>query len=135
MKRVRAIELNVKNTIGGWNKKHWSHVWDEDVYLIGMSFHACTSGTAQGVVLRLTKGVTDVLTDTEMEDTYFAVGGTVGSAAGHYAGSGGQSFMLPEGYYFPVNEDEPIFLDVFTDLDDQGGHMVLYYVLKREWKK
>ena len=135
MARVRAIELNVKDTTGGWNIKHWSYVWDEEVYLIGMGFHACTSGTAQGVVCRLTKGVSNVLTDNPMTDTYFCIGGAQGTQALGYCGDGGQSVMLPEGYYFPIQEDEPIFLDVFVDLDDQGGHMVLYYVLKREWKK
>jgi len=132
MARVRCIELNVKNTAAGWNKKYWSYVWDEDVYLIGMGFHACTSGTAQGLVCRLNKGVSDVLTDQVMTDTYFAVGGNIGTAM---EGGGGMCVMLPDGYYFPINEDEPIFLDVFTDLALQGGHMVLYYVLKREWKK
>lgn len=136
MARVRTVEwaIGVGVTGGAWDIKLHNYVWDEPVYLIGAMFSVCSED--QSVQVRVSKGVSDPSVDVLCTDVYFMCASHQGNfgAAGE-AGSSEGYIMLPEGYYFPVNEDEPIFLDVFSKGAGAGGHFVLYYVLKREWKK
>lgn len=134
--RVRSKEWSIAAGItAGWNIGHKKLVWDEDVYLIGAGIGPCPSGTAQAYAVRFGKGVSDPSVDVgPNDDVYFVLTGAIGASAAGHPGHA-SSCMLPEGYYFPINEDEPVFMDVFSDLDAQGGHVILYYVLKREWKK
>ena len=136
MARVRTVEwaIGAGVTGGAWDVKLHRYVWDEDVYLIGAHFSVCSPG--QSVQVRISKGVSDPTLDVLATDCYFQLtshqGGMVAAGAG---GSSEGSIMLPAGYYFPINEDEPIFMDIFAENAGDGGHLILYYVLKRDWKK
>jgi hypothetical protein len=136
MARVRTKQWTIgAGVAGGWNIKHLSMVWDEDVYLIGASCGACISNV-NGYEARICKGVGDPSVDVYTEDTYFHISAMIGgSAAAGNGGSQASSVMLPHGYFFPVQEDEPVFIDVFAQTALDGGSIVLYYVLKRDWKK
>jgi hypothetical protein len=136
MARVRTKQWTLGAGVeSGWNIKHISMVWDEDVYLIGANCSACLSNV-NGFEARICKGVGACDVDVYTEDTYFHLNTMVGgSAAAGNAGGVTSHVMLPHGYYFPVSEDEPVFIDVFAQTALDGGNVVLYYVLKRDWKK
>ncbi|MBA7551210.1 hypothetical protein ES705_43746 [subsurface metagenome] len=136
MARVRTKQWTLgAGVAANWNIKHISMVWDEEVYLIGASIGACQSGVG-GFEARFCKGVGDPSVDVYTEDTYFHLGTMIGDpATAGNAGATTSSVMLPDGYYFPVQEDEPVFIDVFAQAALNGGNVVLYYVLKRDWKK
>jgi len=135
MAKVRTKQWTIgAGVLIGWNIKHLRLVFDEDVYLIGASVGACVSALT-AMECRICKGVGDPSIDVETDDTYFHISAAIGAAAA--AGNGGGScshVMLPHGYYFHVNEDEPVFVDVFAQAAGDGGSLVLYYVLKRDWK-
>ena len=136
MAKVRTKQWTLgAGVAAGWNIKHLSMVWDEDVYLIGASCGACVSALS-AFEARICKGVGDPSVDVYTEDTYFHISAAIGaSGAAGNAGGSCSHVMLPPGYYFLVNEDEPVFVDIFGQTALDGGSLVLYYVLKRDWKK
>jgi len=132
MARVRCKEYVLTATAAGWNVKEARMVFDEDVMLIGFSYAQCDSAIGAASV-RMSKGVSDPATDTETDDCYFGGQGALDPGAG--GGATQSAFILPEGYFFPVNEDEAVFVDLFAAAIGDGGHLFIYYVLKREWNK
>ena len=132
MARVRCKEHVIAATAVGWNLKIDSMVKDEDWMLIGYSYAQCESALGSGSV-RISKGVSNPALDNETDDCYFGGQGHLDPAAG--GGASQAQLILPEGYFFPVNEDEPIFIDFFAAAIGDGGHLFIYYVLKRDWKK
>jgi len=118
-----------------WTEKFDSFVPNEDIRVIGMAGGSCMASESQ-IEFRASKGVSAPSTDLEYDDCYFHVAGC--SPAGG-AGSGGgvsmESVFLPDGFYFEVDEDEPIFFDMYARAIGDGGTVHLYYVNKRDWKK
>ena len=113
---------------GGWSVKLHSIKWEEPVCLIGAMFSACSSG--QDVSVRFSGG-SDPSVDVLCDDCYFYLSSHKGG--GPFSGSSEGKIMLPSGYFFPLDEGEKVFIDVFSKKKNHGGHAVLYYVLKSEW--
>jgi len=132
MARVRCKEFALAAAAVGWNVKVASMVFDEDVMLIGCAYAGCESALCASSA-RLSKGISDPAADVETDDCYFMAQGAIDPAAG----GGGTQFglFLPDGYFFPINEDEAVFIDLFAAAIGDGGHLLVYYVLKRDWKK
>jgi len=133
--KVKTKSINYTSLVAiAWTEKYDSFVPNEAIRLIGMGGGCCVSAEGQ-VEFRASKGVSRPSIDLEYEDAYFHVASC--SPAGG-AGSGGGNTMdtvfLPPGHYFEIDEDEPIFLDMYARAIGDGGTVHLYYVNKRDWK-
>lgn len=125
-RRVRVKEFALASTVAGWETKVESMVLDENWYLIGAQLGVCTPG--QDVGARIAKGVSDPAVDAECDDCYFYLSGLTS-----LGGSSSPSFLLPQDYGFYINEDEPVFIDMFTAVIGQGGHLTIFYVKAKDW--
>jgi len=134
--KVRTVSYVLTATVAiSWHTKLAKFVPNEDIYLIGMSAGACESSEGS-IEFRATKGVSDPAVDITYEDCYFHISCMSGAGgAGSGSGSGGRSDFLPPVYYFKVDKDEPIFIDLYARAVGDGGTVHLYYVNKRDWKK
>lgn len=129
---MRTKSFVLTATSAGYDLKMGKWVPNEDVRLIGFSSGPCQS-SAGAIEYRVTKGVSDPTVELEWDDVYFNHSHSTGAATGE--GSGGCSTFLPPGHYFEIDEDEPVFVDLFAQAIGDGGSCVLYYVCKRDWKK
>lgn len=134
--KVRTVSFLYTSLVAAaWTTKCASFVPNEDIYLIGMSGGVCQSAEAQ-TEWRATKGVSDPAVDLQYEDMYFHTSHCAGAGgAGSGGGEGGVSVFLPAGYFFKVDEDEPIFIDMYARAIGDGGTVTLYYINKRDWRK
>lgn len=134
--KVRTVSYVVTSLLAAaWTKKAAKFVPNEDIYLIGMCGGVCQSSEG-ATEFRSTKGVSDPAVDLQYEDMYFHTLHMTGAGgAGSGGGLSGAAVFLPPGYFFKVDEDEPIFIDMYARAIGDGGTVTLYYINKRDWKK
>ena len=133
--KVCTYSINYTSLVAGWTVKYDSFVPTEDIRLIGMSCGQCASAEGH-LEFRTSKGVSDPSVDLEYSDAYFHSSVSAGAGgAGSGAGALGDATFLPPGHYFEIDEDEPIFFDMFARAIGDGGTVNIYYVKKRDWKK
>jgi hypothetical protein len=120
---VKTVEFLLSGDHQGWNNAKVKYSFNKPVFLIGASLISCVS-SSQGLEVFVSHGIYDFSKDTFSDDTLFHLS----SVYSQMGGLATATVMLPRGYYYYIESDEVLNIDVFLNDEADGGSILLYYV-------